>query len=632
MSSCQECYPGTYQPKYGKSACDTCPPGAYNNETRMTSCLLCELGYYQPSKNSTECLACSGGTFSNSTGATECFECDPGNYQPDTNSQECLSCPLGTFQNTSGATHCTKSPAGTFVNITGATAPTNCTPGTYQSDLGGAYCIECPNGTYQSASGMTQCDLCPPGEFSNDTGLTFCYKYPPDPAGTDLYSTFLGINGWGAGIISIVTVSSGASIQFAFALLEVLQLISLFTLINVRYLPWILQSYYRSLGVSTFEFIPNILSYILPDSVNPANDPSNSFSDNSKYHSGLEGKAFLYNIGNLILLFAAVGLMYPILLIGERFTLNMRKIRVFYENNAGYLLFHITFFKIFLCIIQQIKYISFPQDDTFFTVSSSSALAFLALELIFLIKDILFYYRLKENANNKSYFQTHSPLLSRYSTEGMARFTPALILGRLAITTILLVILTGSPVVQSLEFLLCNFLSALWFVIVRPGTTFSRKFADIVREVCFLATNGLYINFGLEDKVEDTYGYVIIACLMCAYLAEGLAAAWEAIDAIANCIKEPAKVKCHPMVQPTYNTQPRPDSVIEVGNSPTKGSVVTTSQRRLTESSRRESNISPDRPMMLEPPSRKVLSSIKYAWGQSDTILICNIITNVVVV
>ncbi len=70
-------------------------------------------------------------------------------------------------------------------------------------------------------------------------------------------------------------------------MLEIMQFLSLFTLINIQYTPAVLLSYYESLSVATLEFLPNIFRYTVPAGVNPENDPSNGFTDNFRYHPNI---------------------------------------------------------------------------------------------------------------------------------------------------------------------------------------------------------------------------------------------------------------------------------------------------------------------------------------------------------
>ena len=82
LSSCAECAAGEYDDDNdSKTACEECPVGKYQLNTKSTSCIDCEVGKYQDNKGYDECKVCPSGT-----------------YQPNVKSISCISCPSGKSQ------------------------------------------------------------------------------------------------------------------------------------------------------------------------------------------------------------------------------------------------------------------------------------------------------------------------------------------------------------------------------------------------------------------------------------------------------------------------------------------------------------------------------------------------------
>lgn len=98
------CGPGKYMAtsRCGKSECDPCPAGTFNNVYGATSCCKCCSGFYASSIGSTSCTACamSGGKKQGSpAGATTASQCSTGltNYAPTcTQGSSGGSCPATT--------------------------------------------------------------------------------------------------------------------------------------------------------------------------------------------------------------------------------------------------------------------------------------------------------------------------------------------------------------------------------------------------------------------------------------------------------------------------------------------------------------------------------------------------------
>ncbi len=146
-------------------------------------------------------------------------------------------------------------------------------------------------------------------------------------------------------------------IESIFSLLEIMQFLSLFCLINTPYTPTALVSYYQSLGVATMEFLPNILNYIVPPSSDPTDDPDNWFDDNFRNHPSLSGKNFLFNIGNIITTVMFTVLFYFGLILGSKLWSRLEQTKVQYEHTVIYCTAGVTFLEIFLSACVQIKFV-----------------------------------------------------------------------------------------------------------------------------------------------------------------------------------------------------------------------------------------------------------------------------------
>jgi len=92
------------------------------------------------------------------------------------------------------------------------------------------------------------------------------------------------------------------------ALLGPLQIMNVFSMINIPKVPIKLSMFFKQLGILSFEFLPNAVTLVIPNSITHAENPESELPDNAKNHASLEGKLFLVNIGNTVTLFILVGI------------------------------------------------------------------------------------------------------------------------------------------------------------------------------------------------------------------------------------------------------------------------------------------------------------------------------------
>ena len=100
------CDPGTYT-NLTSGACLACFPGTFSPNFGSTACKNCEAGFYTGGGVSA-CTACFANTFANSTGATACVACGSGSYARGRGATHCLLNPT-----TSPATTTTPAPTST---------------------------------------------------------------------------------------------------------------------------------------------------------------------------------------------------------------------------------------------------------------------------------------------------------------------------------------------------------------------------------------------------------------------------------------------------------------------------------------------------------------------------------------
>eukprot|EP00752_Nemacystus_decipiens_P010330 g9202.t1 len=176
-----------------------CPPGYYNQETRMESCLECDAGRYCPNQASTSMEICPVGYYC-PAGSAVITPCPAGTFG-DPNTQglaseaQCTNCTGGKYcggnaltavsGNCAAGHYCTS--RSIVENPSGQTYGDICPAGHYCEE-GSAYPEPCPTGTYYGAESnegdiwandtvtgqlyQTYCTLCPAGKACNSTGLT----------------------------------------------------------------------------------------------------------------------------------------------------------------------------------------------------------------------------------------------------------------------------------------------------------------------------------------------------------------------------------------------------------------------------------------------------------------------------
>ncbi len=169
--------------------------------------------------------------------------------------------------------------------------------------------------------------------------------------------------------------------------MEVMQFLSVFSIVNLAYIPDILQAYYRVFSIAMLQFLPNIFDYVLPLELNPVYDKENALTESYKNHPyiffaslfffslwlhniiilnsnlRLEVKNFLYNIGNVFSVFALMILAYILIyLLSKRCTL-LVSWKTQYERTGIYCGLLASFPEIFLSACLQMRYVLFAFEN-----------------------------------------------------------------------------------------------------------------------------------------------------------------------------------------------------------------------------------------------------------------------------
>lgn len=85
-----------------------------------------------------------------------------------------------------------------------------------------------------------------------------------------------------SGMLSSIALSG--NLGAVVGLLGPLQMLNLFSMINIPIMPVKLGMFYQGMGILSLNFIPNTVTYFLPDSIVQANDPANQLDDNANYN------------------------------------------------------------------------------------------------------------------------------------------------------------------------------------------------------------------------------------------------------------------------------------------------------------------------------------------------------------
>ncbi len=160
------------------------------------------------------------------------------------------------------------------------------------------------------------------------------------------------------------------------SMMEAMQFLSMFSIINIAYTPGILKAYYSSLSLAMLEFLPNIFVYVIPPSWSRAYEPENELNEGFQNHPsiflclffhnttepnliGLMGKNFLYNIGNVFSIYALFLLFYIFLYFIAKCCSWAKRWKTQYEYTGVYCALLSSFSEVFLSACIQIKYVPF---------------------------------------------------------------------------------------------------------------------------------------------------------------------------------------------------------------------------------------------------------------------------------
>ena len=91
------CKPGSFiapgdMDLHDKTACDSCPPGLFENKENSTRCKLCESGSFFAGSGASECTSCARGYFQKEREQTSCNECAAGFFASNPGQSYCGNC------------------------------------------------------------------------------------------------------------------------------------------------------------------------------------------------------------------------------------------------------------------------------------------------------------------------------------------------------------------------------------------------------------------------------------------------------------------------------------------------------------------------------------------------------------
>jgi hypothetical protein len=182
-AACISCSPGNFSSMEGATSCQRCMAGKFSSVipegAPITGCNNCFPGKYSDSMGMPQCTACSGAAvYQPEYGKTSCEKCPPG-YQNNTDlstnadlgfrilSDVCSMCEAGKYS--SGvARACEPCPKGTFNNYSGSTACSMCLGSTTTVAEGARSRDECKcvDGTFNVGNGVcTPCGVCMHNEY-----------------------------------------------------------------------------------------------------------------------------------------------------------------------------------------------------------------------------------------------------------------------------------------------------------------------------------------------------------------------------------------------------------------------------------------------------------------------------------
>ena len=187
-SACLVCKKGQWQNQDGQPNCNDCATGKYNDQTQSTEesdCNDCNAGSYLVGKSA--CLVCEKGQWQNQDGKSNCNHCATGKYNDQTQrtaESDCKDCGIGQYNDQTQQTNCQSCSPGSYSEILGSSTCTSCPDTQYGTKVGSSNssdCVPCP--LYSQCEGgkcklgfdfNSECIACVPGEYYGSN----CRKCP----------------------------------------------------------------------------------------------------------------------------------------------------------------------------------------------------------------------------------------------------------------------------------------------------------------------------------------------------------------------------------------------------------------------------------------------------------------------
>ncbi len=285
---CTSCWSGYYLVGQTEGYCMTTCPDATAFSVSEKKCLPCDstCATCVLPGNSTACLTCNSSTpYKTETWSYAVGNCSVACYSDsyiDPVEKQCYpggDCPITLYKDTTNKT-CLACDSSCF----GCSVPADA--GNCMGCASSFYYLRLKNKKANSGTCMTQCKS---GDKVNSQ-MMVCYAQVVSDSDLEQTQTLTDAINSATTAFSCTSIFSSllasGNVGALTALLGPLQMLNLFSVINIPQMPVKLGSFFTGMGITSFEFLPNAVTYFIPASVVRSSDEENQLTDNSAYDAG----------------------------------------------------------------------------------------------------------------------------------------------------------------------------------------------------------------------------------------------------------------------------------------------------------------------------------------------------------
>lgn len=322
---------------------------------------------------------------------------------------------------------------------------------------------------------------------------------------------------------ALSAVMNGANLAAVWTVGSLMQLITLFCLINVPVLPPKLLDFYNGMGFANLNFLPNAVQIMNAYDTSYVNNDTNNLTDMAKYHASLSGKDFLFNVGNnfvmIIINVAIFGICVGFSkLKPSKFQRFFEKLRKGYIWNGFMRMAYMSVMDFGLAAFIQVKYTDLTLDSSFYRYFSTFW-AFFTLLCVYATCPVIFIVLIKNKhrLSNDEFKDRYGCLYEEYREEGKAVYTIIIFLMRRIIALTGLVFFSFSSFAQSLIFFFSTLFNIGWSILILPYKKTLDNILMIAVDVIIIIGHLLYgqlLNSNLDDSSIQIYGDAIYYILM----------------------------------------------------------------------------------------------------------------------